>query len=89
MTLTTQDLRDAMDAYIDEVRVPNSEAMLAGVRDRVRADRRRGRTRCSVPSSRRPSSRPASANCAARSPPPTIQTPRPSAAATIRSRLAA
>lgn len=45
MTLTTQDLRDAMDAYIDEVRVPNSEAMLAGVRDRVRADRRRGRTR--------------------------------------------
>ncbi|WP_431841464.1 hypothetical protein [Calidifontibacter indicus] len=45
MTLTTQDLRDAMDAYVDEVRVPNSEAMLAGVRDRVRADRRRGRTR--------------------------------------------
>lgn len=45
MTLTTQDLRDAMDAYVDEVRVPNGEATLPGVRDRVRADRRRGRTR--------------------------------------------
>lgn len=45
MTLTTKDLRDAMDAYVDDIRVPNSEATLAGVRSRFATDRRRGRTR--------------------------------------------